>query len=54
MTPILFIVLPDVVLLDVAGPAEAFRIAEARQPGSYTLSYHSPQPSVMSASGLSI
>ena len=54
MTPILFIVLPDVVLLDVAGPAEAFRIAEARQPGSYALSYHSPQPSVMSASGLSI
>ncbi|QEI05349.1 helix-turn-helix domain-containing protein [Pigmentiphaga aceris] len=54
MKPVLFIVLPELVLLDVAGPAEAFRIAATRQPDSYTLSYHGPQPTVRSASGLTI
>jgi transcriptional regulator GlxA family with amidase domain len=54
MTPILFILLPELVLLDVAGPAEAFRLAEARRPGTYSLSYHGSQPAVRSASGLTV
>jgi transcriptional regulator GlxA family with amidase domain len=54
MTPILFLLLPELVLLDVAGPAEAFRLAEARQPGSYSLSYHSSLPAVRSASGMTL
>jgi transcriptional regulator GlxA family with amidase domain len=54
MTQIHFILLPELVLLDVAGPAEAFRLAEARRPGAYALSYHGSQPAVRSASGLTL
>ena len=54
MTDIHFILLPELVLLDVAGPAEAFRLAEARCPGTYALSYHSATPTVRSASGLTL
>jgi transcriptional regulator GlxA family with amidase domain len=54
MTPILFLLLPELVLLDVAGPAEAFRLAEAKRPGTYALSFHASQPSVRSASGLTV
>jgi transcriptional regulator GlxA family with amidase domain len=49
---ILFVVLPEVVLLDVAGAAEAFRIANQMQPGSYRLQFVGPSPAARSAVGL--
>jgi transcriptional regulator GlxA family with amidase domain len=49
---VLFAILPEVVLLDVAGAAEAFRIAEREQPGSYDLRFVSTQTSVRAAVGL--
>jgi len=54
MTPILFTLLPDFVLLDVAEAAEAFRIAERMAPGSYRLDYAGSMPTVMSGSGLAV
>jgi transcriptional regulator GlxA family with amidase domain len=50
--PVLFAVLPEVVLLDVAGASEAFRIAEREAPGSYQLRFVSTQSSVRAAVGL--
>jgi len=52
MRSVLFVMLPDVVLLDVAGAAEAFRIANNEAPGSYDLQFVAPSPSVRSAVGL--
>lgn len=52
MRAVLFAVLPDVVLLDVAGAAEAFRIANRLVPGSYDLQFIAPYASVRSAVGL--
>jgi transcriptional regulator GlxA family with amidase domain len=49
---VLFAIQPEVVLLDVAGTGEAFRIAEREVPGSYQLRYVSTQPTVRSAVGL--
>jgi transcriptional regulator GlxA family with amidase domain len=49
-----FVLLPDVVLLDVAGPADAFRNAASRIPGSYRLRFVAPQPAVAAASGLTL
>jgi transcriptional regulator GlxA family with amidase domain len=49
---VLFAILPDVVLLDVAGAGEAFRIAERERPGSYQLRYVSTEPGIRSAVGL--
>lgn len=54
MTPVYFVLLPEVVLLDVAGAAEAFRIAEQQRPGSYELKYVSPTATVRSAVGLEL
>ena len=54
MREVLFLLLPDVVLLDVAGSAEAFRCAERRLPGSYRLRFVAPQPSVTAAVGLTL
>ena len=54
MTEVLFAVLPGLVLLDLAGPAEAFRIAERKVPGSYRLRYMAPVESVRSAIGLQL
>jgi transcriptional regulator GlxA family with amidase domain len=51
---LLFVVLPEVVLLDVAGAAEAFRIADMVQPGSYRLQFVGPTPAVRSAVGLEV
>jgi len=51
---VVFLVLPNVVLLDVAGSAEAFRCAERRTPGSYRLRFVAPQPSVTAAVGLTL
>ena len=54
MTPIFFVILPDVVLLDVAGAAEAFRIAEQQRRGSYELHFISPTRSARSGVGLEL
>ncbi|HKR34871.1 MAG TPA: helix-turn-helix domain-containing protein [Steroidobacteraceae bacterium] len=52
MRTVLFAILPEVVLLDVAGAGEAFRIAEREAPGSYQLRFVSAQSSVRAAVGL--
>jgi transcriptional regulator GlxA family with amidase domain len=52
MREVLFVLLPRVVLLDVAGPADAFRNANARAPGSYQLRFIAPQERLASAAGL--
>jgi transcriptional regulator GlxA family with amidase domain len=54
MREVVFLLLPNVVLLDVAGSAEAFRCAERRVPGSYRLRFVSPQASVTAAAGLTL
>jgi len=53
-TEVVFVLLPDVVLLDVAGPADAFRNAASRIPGSYRLRFVAPQPAVAAAIGLNL
>ena len=54
MTQVLFALLPEVVLLDVAGAAEAFRMAGQFVPGSYELQFVGPDASVRSAVGLQL
>lgn len=54
MRTVLFTMLPDVVLLDVAGAAEAFRIANQQAPGSYELKFAAPTPTVQSGVGLEL
>lgn len=54
MRRVLFALLPKTVLLDVAGPAEAFRLAERYAPGSYALSFAGSTRSIESAVGLQI
>jgi transcriptional regulator GlxA family with amidase domain len=54
MTHVFFVILPDVVLLDVAGAAEAFRIAEQQRAGSYELAFVSPSRSARSGVGLEL
>ncbi|HYC10923.1 MAG TPA: helix-turn-helix domain-containing protein [Steroidobacteraceae bacterium] len=49
---VLFVLLPEVVLLDLAGPADAFRNAASHTPGSYRLRFAAPQRSLASAGGL--
>jgi putative intracellular protease/amidase len=51
---VFFVLLPSVVLLDVAGPADAFRNAEAQRPGSYRLRFVAPQPEIQAAVGLNL
>jgi transcriptional regulator GlxA family with amidase domain len=51
---VLFVVLPRLVLLDLAGPADAFRNAEAHSPGSYRLRFIAAQPSLKAAVGLTL
>jgi transcriptional regulator GlxA family with amidase domain len=51
---VLFVVLPRLVLLDLAGPADAFRNAEAQCPGSYRLRFVGPQTDVRTAAGLTL
>ena len=53
-TEVVFVLLPDVVLLDVAGPADAFRNAASRVPGSYRLRFVAPQPALAAAVGLNL
>ena len=52
MRTVLFAILPDVVLLDVAGAGEAFRIADREVPGSYRLRFVATTSSVRAAMGL--
>ena len=52
MRTVLFAILPEVVLLDVAGAADAFRSAEREAPGSYQQRFVSTQSSVRAAVGL--
>ena len=54
MKDVVFVVLPNLVLLDLAGPAEAFRIAERRVPGSYRLKFVAPTETVRAAIGLQL
>jgi transcriptional regulator GlxA family with amidase domain len=49
---VLVALLPKTVLLDVAGPAEAFRIANREAPGSYELKFIASSRTVESAVGL--
>jgi len=49
-----FVVLPRLVILDLAGPAEAFRIADSKVPGSYRLHFIAPTPSTQAAIGLQL
>jgi len=49
---VLFAILPELVLLDVAGAADAFRIAEREAPGNYQLRFVSTQSTVRAAVGL--
>ncbi|SAI72902.1 AraC family transcriptional regulator [Bordetella ansorpii] len=48
MVPVYFVVVPRIVLLDVAGPAEAFRAANKFAPGSFDVHYCGPEPEVES------
>jgi len=56
---VLFLVLPDSLLLDLAGPAEAFRLANqqlrhARKPPAFRMRFVGPVPEVDSSVGLSL
>jgi transcriptional regulator GlxA family with amidase domain len=52
MRQVLFAMLPDLVLLDVAGAAEVFRAANGQVPGSYDLHFVSPTASLQTSVGL--
>lgn len=54
MRDVVFALLPNVVLLDLAGPADAFRNANLRKPGSYRLRFAAPAGRVSSAVGLEL
>src|SRR4029079_7652990 len=49
---VLFAILPEVVLLDVAGASEAFRLAARETPGSYSIQFVHTQSTVRAAVGL--
>jgi transcriptional regulator GlxA family with amidase domain len=51
---VVFALLPNVVLLDVAGPADAFRNANQKVPDSYRLRFVAPARSVQAAVGLQL
>lgn len=51
---VIFVLLPKVVLLDMAGPADAFRNAAALVPGSYALRFAAPRSNIESAAGLTL
>jgi transcriptional regulator GlxA family with amidase domain len=54
MRTVLFALLPEVVLLDVAGAAEAFRLATKLVPGSYDLQFVGSSSSLRSCIGLQL
>jgi transcriptional regulator GlxA family with amidase domain len=49
---VVFLLMRNLILLDLAGPADAFRNANSRVPGSYRLRFVAPQPTVALAGGL--
>jgi transcriptional regulator GlxA family with amidase domain len=49
-----FVVLPQLILLDLAGPAEAFRMANRKVPDSYQLHFVAPARSMQAAIGLQL
>jgi transcriptional regulator GlxA family with amidase domain len=51
---VLFAILPEVVLLDVAGAAEPFRMANTQAPNSYQLRFVGPASSARAAVGLQL
>jgi transcriptional regulator GlxA family with amidase domain len=51
---VIFAVLPQVVLLDLAGPADAFRNANTHVPDSYRMRFVAATPSIESAAGLGL
>lgn len=53
-TEVVFALLPNVVLLDVSGPAEAFRNASTHVPGSYRLRFVASQHELRAAIGLGL
>ena len=54
MREVIFALLPRVVLLDVAGPADAFRNANTKVANSYRLRFAAPKQSVAAAIGLEL
>ena len=54
MKDVYFVVLPQLVLLDLAGPAEAFRLANRNVPDSYRLHFIAPARSIQAAIGLQL
>lgn len=54
MTRVLFALVPDFILLDVAESAEAFRIAERQVPGTYDLQYIGGTSTMLSGTGMKI
>lgn len=54
MRDVLFALLPQTVLLDVAGPAEAFRLANRHVPESYALRYVGSTRTIESGVGLQL
>ena len=54
MREVVFALLPRVVLLDVAGPADAFRNANTKVADSYRLRFVAPKQSVAAAIGLEL
>ena len=54
LTEVVFALLPNVVLLDVAGPADAFRNAAGKVPGSYRQRFVAPEPRLQAAVGLQL
>jgi transcriptional regulator GlxA family with amidase domain len=54
MREVWFAMLPDVVLLDVAGAAEAFRIANREIPGSYRMRFVAPVSALTTSVGLAL
>ena len=54
MRTVFFVVLPEVVLLDVAGAADAFRMANQQTAGSYQLRFTGPVATVRAGVGLQL
>ena len=54
MKDVYFVVLPKLVLLDLAGPADALRLADPKVPDSYRLHFCAPTPSLETAIGLQL
>jgi transcriptional regulator GlxA family with amidase domain len=49
---VVFLMLRNLMFLDLAGPVDAFRIANSHVPGSYRLRFVAPEPSVPLSGGL--